>query len=70
MYAAEQGCRFLRLDTNEKNANARAMYRKLGYREIGLVPCEFNGIPDVNLVLLEKRLFLPETAHFDGVAAE
>ena len=55
-YAAEQGCCFLRLDTNEKNANARAMYRKLGYQEIGVVPCEFNGIPGVNLVLLEKRL--------------
>lgn len=54
-YAARQGCPFLRMDTNEKNSRARAMYRKLGYREAGIVPCEFNGIEGVNLVLLEKK---------------
>ena len=32
------------------------MYKKLGYREIAVVPTVFNGIPDVNLVLLEKYL--------------
>ena len=31
-------------------------YKKLGYKEIGIVPTEFNGIPDVQLVLLEKHL--------------
>ncbi|MBR4728466.1 MAG: GNAT family N-acetyltransferase [Clostridia bacterium] len=46
----------LRMDTNAKNAVARAMYRKLGYEEIAIVPTVFNGIPDVDLVLLEKHL--------------
>lgn len=55
-YALSQGCRFLRMDTNAKNARARAMYRKLGYDEIAVVPCVFNGIAGVQLVLLEKKL--------------
>ena len=53
-YAAETGCTELRIDTNERNLPARAMYRSLGYREIYVVPTVFNGIPGVNLVLLEK----------------
>ena len=53
-YAAKNGCTVLRMDTNEKNAVARAFYKKLGFREAGIVPCEFNGIPGVQLVLLEK----------------
>ena len=53
-YAAQKGCTALRMDTNEKNTVARAFYKKLGYTEIGIVPCVFNGIPDVQLVLLEK----------------
>ena len=32
------------------------MYEKLGYREIAVVPTVFNGIPDVQLVLIEKWL--------------
>jgi len=44
------------MDTNSRNLRARAMYKKLGYREIGIVPCVFNGIEGVQLVLLEKRL--------------
>lgn len=55
-YAASTGCKVLRMDTNEKNTVARRFYSKLGYREAGIVPCEFNGIPDVHLVLLEKAL--------------
>ena len=55
-YALGCNCRELRIDTNARNTAARAMYRKLGYREIGIVPTVFNGIPDVNLVLLEKWL--------------
>lgn len=55
-YARSHGCRYLRMDTNAKNTRARAMYRKLGYAEIGIVPCVFNGIEGVQLVLLEKRL--------------
>ena len=53
-YAAENGCTELRIDTNERNQPARAMYKSLGYREIDVVPTVFNGIPGVNLVLLEK----------------
>jgi len=55
-YALELGCPYLRMDTNERNARARAMYKKLGYREIGVIPTVFNGIAGVNLVLLEKAL--------------
>lgn len=44
------------MDTNAKNLRARAMYAALGYREAGIVPCVFNGIPDVMLVHLEKKL--------------
>ena len=55
-YAREQGCLYLRMDTNERNTVARAMYRGMGYREAGIVPCVFNGIPGVNLVCLEKKL--------------
>lgn len=44
----------MRLDTNEKNVRARRMYKTLGYREIGIVDTTFNGIPGVELVLLEK----------------
>lgn len=55
-YARAHGCHVLRMDTNSRNARARAMYRKLGFREAGIVPCTFNGIPGVGLVLLEKTL--------------
>ena len=54
-YALENGCPYLRIDTNERNVRARAMYKKLGYREVGTVPCDFNGIKGVNMVLLEKK---------------
>jgi ribosomal protein S18 acetylase RimI-like enzyme len=55
-YARKNGCRVLRMDTNVKNTRARAMYKQLGYTEIGIIPTVFNGIEGVNLVLLEKRL--------------
>lgn len=55
-YALQNGCRYLRIDTNERNATARAMYKKQGYTEVGAVPCVFNGIRGVNLVCLEKTL--------------
>ncbi len=55
-YALQHGCRYLRMDTQEKNTGARAMYRKLGFSEPGIVPCNFNGIAGVQLVCLEKRL--------------
>ena len=55
-YAQQHGCTELRIDTNERNLAARAMYRKYGYREIDIVPTIFNGIAGVNLVLLEKQI--------------
>lgn len=55
-YALEHGCPVLRIDTNEKNAAARAMYACHGYLESAILPTEFNGIPGVNLVCMEKRL--------------
>lgn len=55
-YAREHNSPFLRMDTNARNLRARTMYRKLGYEEIAIVPCVFNGIDGVQLVLLEKRL--------------
>lgn len=57
-YAAEHGSPYLRMDTNARNRNARALYKKLGYREADIVPCVFNGIEGVQLVLLEKKLTL------------
>ena len=55
-YALDQGCLDLRMDTNARNAAARRLYVGLGYWEAGIVPCVFNGIPDVQLVCLEKYL--------------
>ncbi|MBQ9105718.1 MAG: GNAT family N-acetyltransferase [Mailhella sp.] len=56
--ASRMGCPYLRMDTNARNAVARALYRKLGYTEVSMVPCVFNGIEGVNLVCLEKTLEL------------
>ena len=61
-YAADHGCRYLRIDTQEKNAAARRFYQKLGFREAGIVPCTFNGIPDVQLVCLEKKIESPRAS--------
>ena len=55
-YALENGCTELRIDTNARNVTARQMYKKLGYKEIGIIPTTFNGIPGINLVLLEKYI--------------
>ena len=55
-FALENGCRYLRPDTNARNKAARAFYKKHGYTEIGIVPTVFNGIPGVDLVLIEKKL--------------
>lgn len=55
-YARESGCKFLRMDTNEKNKAARSLYTKLGYEEIDCIPCLFNGLEGVNLILFEKKL--------------
>ena len=55
-YARAHHLTELRMDTNARNERARTMYRKLGYKEIAIVPTVFNGIPNVQLVLLEKHL--------------
>lgn len=55
-YALEHNCPYLRMDTNGMNAVARKMYARLGYKEVGIVPCVFNGIPDIPLVMLEKYI--------------
>lgn len=55
-YAIKNGCRYLRIDTNVRNRDARGFYKKLGYEEVDILPCEFNGIPGVELVLLEKKI--------------
>ena len=55
-HALAHGRTELRIDTNALNLRAREMYRKLGYEEIAIVPTVFNGIPGVDLVLLEKHL--------------
>ncbi|MBR3942217.1 MAG: GNAT family N-acetyltransferase [Clostridia bacterium] len=55
-YAKENNMPYLRIDTNARNVRARAMYTKLGFKEVGEVPCDFNGIPSVKMVLLEKKV--------------
>ena len=55
-YAREHGCTWLRIDTNARNVSARRLYARLGYREVDIVPGKFNGIPDVQLVCMEKRV--------------
>lgn len=55
-YARDAGCRVLRIDTQEKNAPARSLYHKLGFSEADILDCDFNGIPGIRLVLLEKGL--------------
>jgi len=54
--ARAAGCPYLRMDTNAVNLRAQALYARLGYTAIGTVPCDFNGIPSIRLVLLEKKL--------------
>ena len=54
--AQERGCPFLRMDTGVINSAARALYKKLGYQEVGVVQGVFNGIPGMALVCLEKKL--------------
>ncbi len=54
--ARARGCTVLRIDTNAINSPARKLYKGLGFREAAILPCVFNGIPDVQLVCLEKSL--------------
>ncbi len=54
--AKGSGCYRLRLDTQMMDIPARALYKKLGYVEVDNVPCQFQGISDIDLVLIEKLL--------------
>ncbi len=54
--AKAQGRPYLRMDTNARNTAARALYKSLGYWETAVLPCNFNGIPGVQLVTLEKKV--------------
>ncbi|MDE5658399.1 MAG: GNAT family N-acetyltransferase [Muribaculaceae bacterium] len=54
--AKESGCNRLRLDTQMMDVPARNLYKKRGYVEIDNVPCQFQGISDIDLVLIEKLL--------------
>lgn len=45
-----------RMDINVKNQAARRLYAQLGYRETGIVECNFNGMPGIKHVCLEKTL--------------
>jgi ribosomal protein S18 acetylase RimI-like enzyme len=49
-------CDVLRIETNARNKRARSMYAKLGYVETDIIPTVFNGIRDVDLVLMEKKI--------------
>lgn len=55
-HARAAGCTELRIDTNARNTAARRLYARLGYTEVGSSPTVFNGIPGVELVMLEKYI--------------
>lgn len=55
-YARENGCKYLRMDTNEINKAARSLYKSLAFDEIDCLSCIFNGLEGVNLILFEKKL--------------
>ena len=54
--ARRMGCTALRIDTNALNKPARALYRKLNYTEACIIPTSFNGIDNVMLVCLDKKV--------------
>ena len=64
--ARRSGCTALRIDTNARNAVARAMYARHGYIESGVIPCEFNGIPGVQLVCMEKKPWAEHPPEIDA----
>ena len=59
-YAATHGCTVLRIDTNSINMDARAIYGSLGYREVGIEPCNLFGIENVRLLMLEKKVIVTD----------
>ena len=65
-YARAHGCPVLRIDTNARNQAARRLYARFGYREADIVHCDFNAIRSIDLVCLEKRLYLQDWRVFYG----
>ncbi|MDO5409959.1 MAG: GNAT family N-acetyltransferase [Lachnospiraceae bacterium] len=55
-YALENKCPYLRMDTNRTNTVAWEMYKKLGYREAGVIQCVFEAERAIHLVCFEKKL--------------
>lgn len=55
-HAREEGCRALRIDTNERNSGALALYASFGFQRITIHPHCFEGLPEIRLQLLEKVL--------------
>lgn len=55
-YAKLNSCRVLRMDTVTTNFAARSLYRKLGFHEVGDVPCSVKGLEHLRLICLEKIL--------------
>ncbi len=57
-YALQNNCKYLRIDTNEKNKIARNLYKSLRYEEIGMIPCTFNGVrrrePSIDRKIFKK----------------
>ena len=39
--AKSRSCRALRMDTNARNLRARALYKKLGFTQLGVIPGGF-----------------------------
>ena len=48
------GCLPSTLSGQRLKTIARKIYLSLGYHEVGIVPCSFNGIPDIEVVLFEE----------------
>ncbi len=59
-YALKNNCPYLRMDTNARNTRARRLYQRLGYREAGIVPADFQSTGKIDLVCLEKTLTTEE----------
>lgn len=63
--AVGENCERLRLDTQAIDIPARQLYKKLGYTEADHVPCQFKGITDIDLVLIEKNINYLDTRNHD-----
>lgn len=55
-FARKHGCKYLRMDTNEKTAGLAGFIKIWVIKRLEFVPCVFNGIKGVPLVCLEKKL--------------